>query len=501
MTDSAPDFLRPSVDLSLPAALAVVLDSAQVPMPAGALRALASTLVPDQNVTAERLGRVAAYEEQAVLKSRKTPRFCWVINEDGVAVGPRIWARGDWRLARRVMTEDAVEQQVTLALLLSQQMVEGTEAARSQLHSVAMEAIAHVLGPCAMYPPGSRDEWTEFHRAVASRQHPLGPAATTDSQNRAAERLEAQLTPYSLYFGVGEPNLVHRGEEYPPRLRLALDTEPGTPFDELVLLKVGDPAGAREVLAYVQEWDRLSDELGRSPTLQDYAERWRIDSATAHQRDAAFRSMFPTETTPHRVLRLLWSQMPSSGDFIRILGRRVVETDGPPTVINHFVNCLAFELRDNPAIGRAVYRASATFEGQDSSSPRELRRFFALCERAFRTWSAKALLAVGATASLEGLLSIGGIYDERSAGYAEQMLGEYRRQLPEGSSRRLLLSTQKALRSAAAVDALNPPATTAPYLLGVQWAAKALAEAKASEIPLDLVEEASDVTRMLDSVY
>lgn len=487
--------------LSLPAALAAALDAVQVPIPAAALRALAAAAVPQQNVTAERLGRIAAYEEETVLRSRKAPRFCWVLAEDGVAPSPRIWARGEWRLARRLMTEDAAPRwNVALAMLLAGQMASGTDGAREELHKVAAEAAGRVLGPIAMYPPGSREEWAEIQRAIAPHQHPLGPAGTSHAQDEAAKRLETQLTSYNLYFGVGE-HLIPRGEDHPPRLRLAHETEPGTPFDELVLSKLGESADAREVLAYIQEWDRLSDELGRTPSISDYAARWRVDVPTAQRRNAIFQAAFPTEETPDRLLRLLWSGMPFTGGFVRLLGRPVVETDVLPTVTNHFVNSLAFALRDDPALGSAVYRASATFEARDSCPSRELRRFFALCDRAFRMWSAQALIGAGATASLQGLLSIGAIYDERSAGYAEQMLGEYRRALPAGPGRQLLLGTQQALRAAATLDALNPPPSTAPYLLGVQWAAKALAEAKAPEIPLDLVEEAGEATRMLDSVH
>jgi hypothetical protein len=400
------------------------------------------------------------------------------------------------------VTEEALDQwQTGLALVLSQWMAEGSEATRAQLQPVAMGIVADVAGAFAVYPPGSQAEWAELHRVIAARQHGLGPDATSDAQNHIAGQLEEQLTAYNRYFGLKEPSVLPRGDDYPPRIRLALDSEPGRPFDELVLERAGSPAAAREVFAYIQEWDRLSDELQRSPTPSEYAERWRVSGDTMRQRDAAFRQVFPTETTPERIMRLLWSQLPSDGDFIRMLGRPVVETDGLPTVINHFVNCLAFELRHDHALGSAVYRSAFLSDDLESSPSRELRRFFALCERAFRTWSAKALLAENATHLVDGLLSIGGVYDEQTASYAEGMLGEYRRQLPQGAPRRLLLAAQKALRSAAAVDVLNPPATTAPYLLGIQWAAKALAEAKADEIPLDPIEEVSEVTRLLNAVH
>jgi len=81
------------------------------------------------------------------------------------------------------------------------------------------------------------------------------------------------------------------------------------------------------------------------------------------------------------------------------------------------------------------------------------------------------------------------------------MVGEYRRNLPAGPARRLLLAVQKALRVAATLNALDPPPTTAPYLQGVQWAAKALAEAKAPEIPTDVAAEAGEAARALEAVH
>jgi hypothetical protein len=488
--------------LSLPAALAAILDAAQVPIPAGSLRALAAVAVPDQKVTAERLSRVAAYEEDAAIRSRKTPRFCWAITQDGVAPSPRIWTRGEWRFPRRVITDEAVQRwTVVLAMFLARQMAEGTEPARAELHKVALEAVARAIGPVAVYPPGSREEWADLQRRIAPLQHPLGPAGFSHEQQAAATELESHLTQYNLWFGLRDEHRLHQTEDFPPRLRLAHGDEVGTPFDEFVLSKLDDVPAFREVLAYVQEWDRLTDELGRSPSSSEYAERWRVDIETTRGREMRFRSVFPTEESPARIVRLLWSGVPSEGDFVRLLGQRVVEMDALPTVIGRFVDSLAFELRADPQLGRAVYRSAATFEARDTTPSRELRRFFALCDRAFRMWAAQALSAAGATAELQGLLSIGSVYDESTAAYAEQIIGQYRRALPAGPARRLLLAVQKVLRVGATLDALDPPPTTAPYLEGVQWAAKALAEARAPEIPIDLVEEAVAAARTLDAVH
>jgi len=144
-----------------------------------------------------------------------------------------------------------------------------------------------------------------------------------------------------------------------------------------------------------------------------------------------------------------------------------------------------------------------TFEEHGTpSAGRELRRFFALCERA-RIWSAQALVGAGEPELAEGLLSIESVLDDASAGYVEQALGHYRRQLSEGGPfRELLLGAQKALRVAATLNSLEPPARTAPYLSGVEWAAKALAQGRKKELKqLNLIGEAKATVRALEVVH
>src|SRR2546430_1154537 len=89
----------------LPGAIAAMLDDARVPLTTYVLRALLSATRNDA-ITAERLSRVAGYEREAFLRARGTPRFCAALAPDGTALRPRVWARGDWRLARRIQTDD-----------------------------------------------------------------------------------------------------------------------------------------------------------------------------------------------------------------------------------------------------------------------------------------------------------------------------------------------------------------------------------------------------------
>lgn len=487
---------------SLPATLEAILDAVAVPVPAATLRALAGVSLRDRAVSAQALGRVGAYEQESFLRRGGAPRFSWVLQPNGVAASPRIWARGSWRLSRRILSEDAVMGwSVVLAMFLAEQMTGEDDWTRSALSKVAMEAAARVLGPIALYPPGTREEWLELRRKLAPHQHPMGPGSTTGAQDAAARALEGHgLTEFSLFFGVREVDAA-AGEELPPRLRIDRGNEGGTPFEVLVMNKAaGNERLGRDVVAYIQEWGWLADRLSRAPSFEEYAEQWKVDLATVRGRNDQFARLFVTEETPERIWNLLWSgEMQRS--IVRLMGRLVVESDRPPTVINHFVNCLISELRGQGELLSEVAMRIATFEEREAPPPRrEMRRFFALCERA-RIWSAQVLVGAGEPELAEGLLSIESVLENASAAYAEQALGHYRRQLPKGPGRELLLGTQKALRIAATLDALAPPPNATPYLQGVEWAAKALAKAAAKELrQLNLIGEARATVKALEWV-
>jgi hypothetical protein len=489
---------------SLPATLEAILDAVAVPLPSATLRAIAAASLRNREVTAQAVGRVAAYEEESFRRKRDgAPRFSWVLDAEGNAASPRIWARGTWRLSRRILTEDAVGNwAVTMAIFLADQMAVGDDWTRERLGKVALEATARVLGPIAVSGQGSPEDWGAFKTDLARHQQPIGPEAPTVEQTSAASELEARgLTPYSLFFGVDDPAPKPSGE-LPSRLRLARPGE-GTPFDQLVMERAGeDSALGQEVLAYIQEWGWLVDRLERSPTFREYAERWGTDLATVRKRNDEFATLFPGEETPERVWNLLWSGDEARDGFIRLIRRKVVENEHAPSVINRFVDALVFELRGEPRLAKEVLGRVATFEESGPIDPgRELRRFFALAERT-RIWSAQALVAVREPELAEGLLSIEGVIEERSAAYVEQALRHYRRQTSEGPARELLLGAQKTLRVAATLDAMNPPPSTSPYLQGVEWAAKTLALARHPELrAINLEGEARATVRALDSLH
>lgn len=488
---------------SLPATMEAILDTIQVPLPTATLRAIAALALRDREVTPQGLGRVAGYEMEGFRKRRTgAPRFSWVLDPEGTAVKPRIWARGGWPLRRRLLTPDAVGNwTVTAAMFLVREMAEGDDWTRRALAKVAQEMTSRVLGPIAVYGEGSRADWSRLAAELAPHQSQVGLDSPTREQREAAERLEsAGMSPFSIFFGVDE--IVRgRSDALPGRLTLARPGE-GVPFDQFVLGKTENEVEGREVLAYIQEWGWLVDRLERSVTFKDYAERWQTDLATVRRRNDQFVALFPGEETPDRIWNLLWSGLDARESFIRLMGRPVVERELAPGVVNRFISALAFELREVPSIGKKAAAELAGFEETESIDPgREMRRFFALAERT-RLWGAQALLAAQEPELVKGTLSIESVTDGDTAAAAEHALGEYRRQLPKGPARDLLLNAQKTLRVAATIDALNPPPGTAHYLTGVEWAAKALAVARAPELrAIDLVAEARATVRALEGLH
>jgi hypothetical protein len=48
--------------------------------------------------------------------------------------------------------------------------------------------------------------------------------------------------------------------------------------------------------------------LGYPPTIEEYADWWGTSRSTAFREQARFRDAFPDETTPERVVQLLFAQ-------------------------------------------------------------------------------------------------------------------------------------------------------------------------------------------------
>jgi hypothetical protein len=70
---------------------------------------------------------------------------------------------------------------------------------------------------------------------------------------------------------------------------------------------VGFRRGCRAV-AFLVCWAIVEDALGRTPTLDEYADWWKESRSTAFREQAIFREAFPGELTPHRIVVLLSGQ-------------------------------------------------------------------------------------------------------------------------------------------------------------------------------------------------
>lgn len=315
---------------SLPTALRAILNDARTPLPNEVLRLFAIERL-EKKVSAEQLARVAAYEREAFLRTRMPPALCSVIDPRAVALRPRVWALGEWRLARRIATPDVQRHwQSGLALMLLDEILLRFPPASERLQRLTLEAVARVLGPVAAYTPGGREQWEELRRLVAVENPDPDPTGHTSEQWEAEQALmnyQPSIAASDLYFGI-ELSVMTRTESYPEKLRLPAEGEVGTPFDEVASRRLGgDEVKTRELLAYLQGWSLVRDELGRAPSSTEYADHWEYDQASVRAEEALFAKTFPEEDSPERIIRLLENGLPRSGQLVRMMGVAVVDSD------------------------------------------------------------------------------------------------------------------------------------------------------------------------------
>jgi hypothetical protein len=281
-------------------------------------------------VNAEALSRMAAAQRESFLRSRLPPRLCDAIHKDARPLRPRVWASGHWRLARRIATPDALDGwSVGLALGLCDEILRQNGQPSDAMGRVALEAVARVVGPVAAYIPGGEEEWRRLQGLVARHAPSPGLAAHTVEQARAAVRLEQHDPPLpleALYFGLSEDFTLAPDEGEPKLLRLPRDGEHGESFDRVLLRRLGgDERALRLLMAYLQGYSHVMDELGRAPTTEDFARHWRFSRESLREDEALFRRAFPEEQTAERVLRLLERALPNSGPPARIMAVRVID--------------------------------------------------------------------------------------------------------------------------------------------------------------------------------
>jgi hypothetical protein len=320
------------MSVALSATVAELLDEWQVPLPTAAVRILASLRRGDE-VAAEALSRLAAAQRDEFLRANVPPRLCHAIAEDGrPLLSPRVWASGQWRLARRIATPDALPGwQVALAAGLCQEMLRLGSAAPQSLGRLTLEALARVLGPVASYLPGDAQEWEQLRRRVLTTV-PLGagPANHTLGQAAAEDALIARGLPaVNLYFGISDVAAIEQPLRDPAHVRLPVAHEEGIAFEEVLRRRTGGrPERLRELRAYLQGYAALSEQLGRAPSPQELAGQARITVGQVRQDEQLFHAAFPEEQDPQRLLALLSRALPRSPSFARVVAARVV--DGSP---------------------------------------------------------------------------------------------------------------------------------------------------------------------------
>ncbi|MEJ7785889.1 MAG: hypothetical protein WKF96_13875 [Solirubrobacteraceae bacterium] len=119
-------------------------------------------------------------------------------------------------------------------------------------------------------------------------------------------------------------------------LRLPAENEKGMEFIEWLDTQVGNNRIARQrMVAFIQEWDHLRDELHerelREPTVEEYAARWGVAESSAYRLLDEFRAATEFEY-PGSLCQLLWNGMPiwnGDGPAIQLkwlLGVEVVPT-------------------------------------------------------------------------------------------------------------------------------------------------------------------------------
>jgi hypothetical protein len=85
--------------------------------------------------------------------------------------------------------------------------------------------------------------------------------------------------------------------------------EPKSLF-ELMLQRVGYKK-TRKIMDFMASWAIVEADLGREPTMEEYAAWWKESAATAYREKALFKEIFPNEDSPSRLNALGRERMTS----------------------------------------------------------------------------------------------------------------------------------------------------------------------------------------------
>jgi hypothetical protein len=90
---------------------------------------------------------------------------------------------------------------------------------------------------------------------------------------------------------------------------------------QLAYRQTGSMLKAARVIAFLDCWEASTDELGRPPTMEEYAEAWNVSEATAYRHKAEFREVFTKCSDPTEVLEFL------AAHDLNTRGRRIKTAD------------------------------------------------------------------------------------------------------------------------------------------------------------------------------
>jgi hypothetical protein len=179
-----------------------LLDDVEHPISTSAVRMILTAR--GRAVTAEQLGRLAAYQREDFQRTRMPPPLCWALNPDGSAVTPRWWARGHWRLLRRLKTDDVVPiWWATLAVRLCWEIAKQPGEPALELATLARGAASLALEAGQVFDlPTSKQEWMDLYAAVYARHYgALNNQTGGTSQQYEAEKALNKGPAFDSLFG------------------------------------------------------------------------------------------------------------------------------------------------------------------------------------------------------------------------------------------------------------------------------------------------------------
>ena len=272
------------------------------------------------------------------------------------------------------------------------------------------------------------------------------------------------------------------------RLRAADANEPGAvPFVDFVFARVGARRGAR-LLAFIQAWAVVADELARTPTAEEYAARFKLPVATAYRDQALFREAFRDET-PEDVLVVIWDAIQGRSPR-HVLSAPVIRDLDAPDDASLAVAWFVATLVDRLPAGASdhVDRAVPPLVGSAASRRTEVARAYRLAELAVFSWAAAALAQSGEDAHAAGLASLERFrpFDAGAASYAAAILREYLDRLAE-EARPSTVAAASAAEAAAELGTRMRPGDARHYADVGRSAATALQRAFATAAVLDVV--------------